>query len=323
MGIELIIKSVRKTLKLQFVTAYTQKELNDIFETPEFDVGSGLGIIMTTVSVTLMYSSTMPVLLPLCAANLSVYYMFQKYMLLRHNQKGPKLHPNVVIDQMETFSLILMLRLVLTIILLGETSAFFSTTAEGSIPIMTYFDNGVFNLFIGCCSQGHLRYHVGLLVAGGILVVLSNAKKIFVTQSTQDYVHHQYKTSAYSYPYEQTKDLPGNVVKTNFCPWYRKATKIVDENIYGESNLLSQKELKKGWFVEVVNRKNMTFTARRRYCRDVIDEEDGLEHKKGDVVRTWEHLKQKGLHSYRISKIPKYKKIFQGRMIQQTLSRKR
>ena len=98
-------------------------------------------------------------------------------MLLRHNQKGPKLHPNVVIDQMETFSLILMLRLVLTIILLGETSAFFSTTAEGSIPIMTYFDNGVFNLFIGCCSQGHLRYHVGLLVAGGILVVLSNAKK--------------------------------------------------------------------------------------------------------------------------------------------------
>ena len=40
----------------------------------------------------------------------------------------------------------------------------------------------------------------------------------------------------------------------------------------------------------------MTFTARRRYCRDVIDEEDGLEHKKGDVVRTWEHLKQKFLH---------------------------
>ena len=54
-----------------------------------------------------------------------------------------------------------------------------------------------------------------------------------------------------------------------------------------------------------------------------IDEEDGLEHKKGDVVRTWEHLKQKGLHSYRISKSPKYKKIFQGRMIQKTLSRKR
>ena len=153
--------------------------------------------------------------------------------------------------------------------------------------------------------------------------MLSNARKIFVAQFTQDYVHHQYKTSAYSYPYEQTKDLPGNVAETKFCPWCRKATKIVDENIYNETNLLSEKELKKGWFVERVNRENMSFTTRRRYCRDVIDEEDGLEHKKGDVVRTWEHLKQKGLHSYRISKSPKYKNIFQGRMIQKTLSRKR
>lgn len=113
------------------------------------------------------------------------------------------------------------------------------------------------------------------------------------------------------------------MAKTPFFCWCRKVTKIVDENIYSESNLLSEKELKQGLFVEAVNKGNMTFTIRRRYCRDITDEEDGLEHKKGDVVRTWEYLKQKGLHSYRISKIPKYKKIFQGKMIQQTLSRKR
>ena len=58
---------------------------------------------------------------------------------------------------------------------------------------------------------------------------------------------------------------------------------------------------------------------KRRFVRDGVDEE-GIEHKEGDVMRTWEVIRERGLYSYNIYKNKKYTDLFKGKMIEQTLT---
>ena len=62
LGLNISYKFLKSYMRLTCrKNAYTQKELNTLLDTEEFDVGSNLGYVKTTIAMTLLYSSTMPI----------------------------------------------------------------------------------------------------------------------------------------------------------------------------------------------------------------------------------------------------------------------
>ena len=115
-----------------------------------------------------------------------------------------------------------------------------------------------------------------------------------------------------------------NIAVICCCCCCKKRKPIPDNgSIFDEEKLLSEDERKNGWYVESIDRHKMSYVKRKRYMRDKMDESDGMKHKKGEIFRTWEILRETGLHSYQLAQNPKYKGMIQGKMIQKTLSRKR
>eukprot|EP00943_MAST-04B_sp_MAST-4B-sp1_P005882 g5882.t1 len=303
-------------------TAYTQKQLNDMFETPEFNVGSNLAYLKTTIALTLIYSSTMPILIPICAFNLTVYYALEKTLVVHYNKKAPKLQADVVTGVMKSFAFILILRFGVTILLLGESTVFHSTAIDYAGNDSFYYDNGLVNLFIGCCLQDHLLYHVIILLTLVVITFVLYIPDQYLPVCCQNRWHHKRDRNyaqipSYTYIYEQIELIHTKSSCGSCCSCFKK------NDIVDEENLLSQEERKNGWYIKSINKKKMTCVKRKRYTRDVIDDDDGMKHEKGEIVRTWEFLKSNGLHSYHLAKNPKYKGIIHGKMIQKTLSRKR
>ena len=85
------------------------------------------------------------------------------------------------------------------------------------------------------------------------------------------------------------------------CCCCKKRKPIPDNgSIFDEEKLLSEDERKNGWYVESIDRHKMSYVKRKRYMRDKMDESDGMKHKKGEIFRTWEILRETGLHSYQL-----------------------
>lgn len=331
LGLNISYKFLKSYMRLTCrKNAYTQKELNTLLDTEEFDVGSNLGYVKTTIAMTLLYSSTMPILIPVCAFNLTVYYAIEKSLLLYYNKKGPKIKVAVVTDSMKSFSFVMIARLVITIFLLGESTVFHSTTINVESQENFYYDNGIFNLFVGCCLQEHLSYHVIALILLIVVTFIMYTPDQYLPICCRNRCHHRHnrhwkRLPSYSYIYEHVDFIDKRNIAVICCCCCCKKRKPIPDNgsIFDEEKLLSEDERKNGWYVESIDRHKMSYVKRKRYMRDKMDESDGMKHKKGEIFRTWEILRETGLHSYQLAQNPKYKGMIQGKMIQKTLSRKR
>ena len=109
--------------------------------------------------------------------------------------------------------------------------------------------------------------------------------------------------------------------KKSMCPCCYKTNKInpdefVEEEIWRE--YLTEAEIKQGWYVEMDVEQEI-MVKKRRFLKDGVDGE-GIGHKEGDVMRTWEVIRETALYSYNIYKNKQYTDLFKGKMIEQTLS---
>ena len=193
-----------------------------------------------------------------------------------------------------------------------------------------YYDNGIFNLFVGCCLQEHLSYHVIALILLIVVTFIMYTPDQYLPICCRNRCHHRHNRywqhlPSYSYIYEHVDFIDKrNIAAICCCCCCEKRKPIPDNGSkFDEEKLLSEDERKNGWYVESIDRHKMSYVKRKRYMRDKMDESDGMKHKKGEIFRTWEILRETGLHSYQLAQNPKYKGMIQGKMIQKTLSRKR
>ena len=68
----------------------TREEYLALYIGPEFDIGTRYSMILTTLFVTLVYSSGMPLLYVVCFFYFFILYWIDKLMILRFYKKPPK-----------------------------------------------------------------------------------------------------------------------------------------------------------------------------------------------------------------------------------------
>ncbi|CAE7509032.1 unnamed protein product [Symbiodinium sp. KB8] len=76
-------------------SAILQRELNDFYKAPEFEVESRVPHVMNTVVVTLLYSSGIPLLLPVAAVSLLTTYLVDVFLLSTFYAQPPPLNASM------------------------------------------------------------------------------------------------------------------------------------------------------------------------------------------------------------------------------------
>lgn len=66
----------------------TQQSLNKLYTGAQFDGGLVQAQVLTVIGIALLYSSTMPLLYPVCFIFLVFMYWYSKFMLLKYCQKS-------------------------------------------------------------------------------------------------------------------------------------------------------------------------------------------------------------------------------------------
>lgn len=70
-------------------SAVTQRDLDQLYEGAEFDPGSRIPYILTTLFTCLLYSGGMPLMLPIACVTLTLTYWAEKWLILRHYRIPP------------------------------------------------------------------------------------------------------------------------------------------------------------------------------------------------------------------------------------------
>jgi hypothetical protein len=89
---------LRRWFKLKFMrsTIVTQTQMNHAFACPHFQLQTRLPIALNTIYSALMYSGTMPILIPFAAVSLMLQAFVDKYGLLRVYQAPTTLGPELM-----------------------------------------------------------------------------------------------------------------------------------------------------------------------------------------------------------------------------------
>jgi len=85
--VSLIIFYIKKSFVMIFVSS--QRQLNEFFEGVSFPVSQRYAQVLNTVFFTMIYSSALPIIIPVCTLNLGLTYLVDKFSILRfYNKSG-------------------------------------------------------------------------------------------------------------------------------------------------------------------------------------------------------------------------------------------
>mmetsp|Transcript_21 Transcript_21/g.39 ORF Transcript_21/g.39 Transcript_21/m.39 type:complete len:1400 (+) Transcript_21:55-4254(+) len=96
-------------LPAKFTKKVTQNDLENLYTGPEFIMYLRYAQLLNTLFVTLIFSSGMPVLIPICFLTFLSYYFFDKWMLLRFFSLPPRLDASLArrVSSLLPFSVVL------------------------------------------------------------------------------------------------------------------------------------------------------------------------------------------------------------------------
>ena len=315
---------------------YTQKQLNDMFTRPEFEIAALLSDIRMSIIVTFCFSSTMPIMIPIAAASFTIMYVFEKPLILRWYQKGPALDNRPIMQALRSMAGFMLFRTIVTIWLAGNPTVFWTPVNSEADKYSSADDSfeGIFlypmlNQIIRAFFREHNLYHVmalAVLTPVAILVHFPGHRGTSRCCSKHKEIGDKNRFPPFTYFYSMpAQKLDGSQArekcKKSMCPCCYKTNKInpdefVEEEIWRE--YLTEAEIKQGWYVEMDVEQEI-MVKKRRFLKDGVDGE-GIGHKEGDVMRTWEVIRETALYSYNIYKNKQYTDLFKGKMIEQTLS---
>jgi hypothetical protein len=320
---EMIASCKRSCKRVCGIKHYTQKQINELYTTPEFDLGSEVGNVTMQLACTFAFSSTMPILIPIAAITFTVVYLIEKYLILRYYKKSPKMSSAVVIASLRSCATILTLHMFTTVWMLGEFSVIWSPSANSRLYKVFLNDTqglqvrATANRMLDCASRDHIFYHLIALPLCLVLTIFVNMPRIRLCHApccVHKSVHHG-KKPPYTYFFSQTA-YPHHVGKMQSCMSHvLKCFRASEVQPDGDHAYFSEEEIQEGWYTQ----QEGAFRIKKKcYTKAGMDDE-GTEHKGGDAKRTWEVIRDDDLYTYNLAKNPRYTELFKGKMIQQTL----
>lgn len=178
--------------------AYTQDLLNKLFVGPEFEFSHNYSQLITTIFVCLTFSTGIPVLYPIAAANFGIFYMTEKYFFI-HLYKIPP-HFNALVGKMATTLIpyALIIHIIMAIWVLSNDGLFrdhtnHSTSSSNAIDngVYYYYGSSSENLNNAPISSNAFRHKLVEKITGyatlplfiTLLVVIAIILLMYITQS--------------------------------------------------------------------------------------------------------------------------------------------
>lgn len=118
----------------------TQEQVNQLNTGPEFNVVVVQSQVMTIIFLTLFFSSTMPLLYPLCFLFLVVMFYFSKFMILKICQRPTTYNERLIMYSYETIKWAVLIHMILSLVMFGNSTMLFNQTSTSN------FDNQIYEL---------------------------------------------------------------------------------------------------------------------------------------------------------------------------------
>ncbi len=84
-----IVKRVKRRMNFFTKELYTQKEMNDFYIDGQMNLALKYPSLLNNLFVTLMYSSALPLLIPIAFFSFTLQYFMDKWLLLKYYSKPP------------------------------------------------------------------------------------------------------------------------------------------------------------------------------------------------------------------------------------------
>jgi len=303
--------------------AVTQRQLNVMFEGPEFDMATRLGYVLNTCACTLAFSSGLPILVPMAMLSFFVSFCVDKYMILRFYKRPPQTKSTTIIKAFATLPAVVLMHFVISLLTLGDSTVLVSEKIfnwESTVPKDSVFlGHDTLLLF----ANGADRQHMLPAVISLFVVAVSIVLYLFPTSPLLKLVacvrillgkrHRRVSennppfTSPYIKPvllrhYSTMESWFGHM--SNCCKTILLSS-IVDGEDHKETKLeMSMAEKMSGWVIKEEQITSQKFKM-KEWRNDGYDDQ-GIKHKTGSLKRTWECIRDDGLYSYRIDQNPQY-----------------
>jgi len=281
----------------------TQRSLNKKVEGPEFEISTRFPMILNTLAVTMVFSSALPILLPIAFVACQLFYHVDKLLLLRFFKKPPAYDAKLASGTVHILPFILLVHCAFGTWVYSVPEVFQSTC----IPVESFDYESYLNTAGDYDKMNMLprilRRNVFPMFLTTIMLV-----GIIVYEYLGSYIVNML-----------LKGTVGNALKVVFAP-FKKLWKCCCGNALGvdkEFNPPFTKNFvrgypkgepapslssKAGW--ELTKDENNLSVHRKMWMDsgDVM----GVRHGEGDLKKTWEAIRDTQVHTYNIRNNPKY-----------------
>ncbi len=283
--------------------AATQRSLNKKFEGPEFEISTRFPMILNALSVTLVFSSALPVLLPIAFVACQFFYHVDKFLLLRYYKTPPAYDAKLAAGTVHLLPAILVVHCMLSTWVYSQSDVFQSTCVPVVIDTFSsYLETGseydsmdiiprmlkrntfpmfVFTiLVIILVVYSYLGHWIIKAIVGGALSTVFNI---------------------ILFPFKKCYQLccgKALVLDKEFNPPYSK------DFVRGYAKGISVPGLSHaaGW---ELNKDENGFSVHTKVWKS-SGEQAGIRHTEGANKRTWESIRDSQVHSYNIRHNKRY-----------------
>jgi len=281
----------------------TQRSLNKKMEGPEFEISTRFPMILNTLAVTMVFSSALPVLLPIAFVACQFFFHVDKLLLLRYFKKPPAYDAKLASGTVHLLPFVLLVHCAFATWVYSAKEVFQSTC----IPIESF------------------DYEEYLETAGdydnlNVLprILRRNVFPMFlVTMLLFTLIVYEYLGS--TIVNALLKGTVGTALKVVFAPFKKLwqcccgHVKLVDKEFnppftkdfvrgYAKSDHPPSLSQKAGWELE---EDEDGFKVHRKKWIDT-GEIAGKRHQEGDMKKTWEAIRDTQVHTYSIRNNPIY-----------------
>ena len=280
---------------------HIQRDLNEIFEYPPFELEIRLAYVTNTVAFTCLYFPTLPLLLPLAVISLTISSWVDHVMLLRFYSKPPAYSKEIIFMSMKYLPLIIFISVTWNLFMpLRDVFVHVFKTADPSVASVDLDQlwslKLLFYAFCAIFLQDAVLHAVGVFIPYRV-------KQLVVTnlvhpKAMVGYVLHKAcPRFTRTTKQERARQVENDYPFTENCI---KKLSPEEEEAWKEDNRVVD-----GWNVCRYEDTAGLFRAVQWGSNGVSDVSGETVHT-GDFKRTFEWIAEKHIHSYQIEHNPRY-----------------
>eukprot|EP00753_Platysulcus_tardus_P008360 PLAT15919.1.p1 GENE.PLAT15919.1~~PLAT15919.1.p1 ORF type:complete len:1334 (+),score=543.12 PLAT15919.1:95-4003(+) len=278
--------------------AFTQRQLDDLYQGPQFNLASRYATVLNTVFVSLMYSGGLPLLPMLALLAMVVMYWVDKWLMLRVYNKPPRFDESLNEAAIDALPWAVLIHLVITCWMFSTPGMLQSSTlAVGQIvdtvaqDSLTVDDAETISSSLGLAGR-LLQLNVFplfLLTIALLCYLLFGRLMLSLLQRLWHQLHPSLVESLL-------------VHAPTFTGTYRRVFRL------GSEPLLDDVAKARGW---ALHKRPRYWVQVKKWMKD--ESVDGVPRVAGERKRTWEVIRDSMLHSYLIDHNPLYRDALQLR----------